>query len=230
MHVHLESGQYPIILSVPHDGGIRIVGAATRIETQRRAERGLGTRDLGTLALARACRRQLSERGVNPSLLWFDLHRSHVDVNRSPDNEPFAEGFQGEYEEFHRALAREIERNLAHASRCLLVDFHGYVRSPGPEQYDIVVGSNCGTTSPRAFDRKIVDDLGTHYRTVFSPDATQNVSAIYRGGWIVRSAADQWSSKGLDAVQLEFNHHMRQSAITESLALRLAEAVAAFMG
>lgn len=216
MYTHLEAGNSPVILCIPHDGSKRVVGAATRKE---------GKRDLGTLALAMECRRQLRQLGIDPSLQWFGLHRSHVDVNRPPDGNAFAEGFSTAYEEFHLVMAAELQRVVTSQAGCLFIDFHGYVNSPGPDEYDIVIGSDEHRTARHDADQRLAAHLSRHYRTVFSPDPSRNVTGIYRGGWIVRSVAAGWGHEGVDAVQLEFNRHLRQPEVTAVLAMRLAFAI-----
>lgn len=225
MYIHLEPGNSSVLLTVPHDGGIKIPNAATRTETQQwELAGGQDPRDIGTRDLARSCRVELGRFGIVPSLLQFDLHRSHVDVNRSPEREPYADGFRGDYESFHVRLNGEIGRILEQHTRCLLIDIHGYIGSPGPEEYDIVVGSDSHRTCPSGTDHTIAAQLAT-WRVVFSPDPKQRITTRYRGGWIVRKMAAEYGNHGLEAVQLEFNLHMRREPIRTKIASELAEVI-----
>jgi N-formylglutamate amidohydrolase len=187
---------------------------------------GIEWRDTGTRDIALATEKRLAESGIFPTILWFAVHRSHVDVNRSPEREPYHRGFGESYGAFHAALDGAIERALERFGSCLLVDLHGYGRPPGPETYDVVLGSDEHATSPRQCDRAIAASLSQAYRTVFSPDPARQVSRIYRGGWIVRRTSAAYKERGLDAVQIEFNEHLRRADEIPTVATHLARALA----
>ena len=225
MFFTIEQGNCPLIITVPHDGEIKIAGAATRAETQRwERETGFDGRDYGTLEIARACNRTLARHDCTATLLIETLHRAHVDVNRHPICDPYVQMFGDEYRSFHATLQMHIAQTVAQHGTCLLVDLHGYEFSPGPDSYDMVFGSDSHRTCPHGSDRRIAEFL-KEYQVVFSPDRVRNVDSRYRGGWIVRSVARQWSSQRVDAVQIEINTHLRQSAQREEVAYDLAQAL-----
>jgi N-formylglutamate amidohydrolase len=239
MYTRVSYGNGPIILSVPHDGKIAFPEAAIREEAKLWIARNWGEmRDEETLILARHLERELGTRGVYASTVSFGLHRSHVDVNREPDNEPFAKGFVKEYEMFHRALDLAIELSLTEFGECLLIDVHGFATSPGPEKYDIVLGTDRHKTCRLGLDKTIArhlgnvrsEVLGRPYKAVFSPDETQNISARYRGGWITRRVAEKSGQHGLEAIQLEFNTHIRQKPLMAEVANHLAFILAGWPG
>jgi N-formylglutamate amidohydrolase len=234
MFTHLEPGSSPVILTVPHDGGIKIFNAPTRRETQRWEQEGIkDSRDRGTLNLARSCRSELGLFGIVPSVLYTYLHRSHADANRSLQREPYADGFMESYEAFHALLDQEVSTIITRHKFCILLDIHGYVNSPGPEIYDIVFGSDSHRTCPLKTDRRMVDylkqvgsfNLNRPWRIVFSPDHENRIMSKHRGGWIVRNTARIYGNCGLDSMQLEFNLHMRQEPIRTEIASQLAVAI-----
>jgi len=235
MHTQTSHGDSPIVLSVPHDGQIVFPEAPIREEAKRWIARNWGEmRDEETLILARHLEHQLEIRGLHATSVSFGLHRSHVDVNREPSDQPFAEGFAEEYETFHRALDLAIELSLTEFGECLLIDVHGFATSPGPEKYDVVLGTDSHKTCRGGLDKRIAthlgnvqsEALGRPYKVVFSPDETQNISARYRGGWDVRRVAEKYSQRKVEAIQMEFNRHIRQEPLMAEVASHLAPILA----
>lgn len=238
MFVHTEVGNCGLVITVPHDGDIRISEAPTRCETQRWAqEGGPDPRDEGTMAFALCCRDALMALGFQPTLVWFTIHRSHVDVNRSPRYEPYATGFHEPYEQFHQALDGEIASVVARFKRSLLLDVHGYITSPGPEEYDIVLGTNQHQTCPRGTDVTFATALhacenaalGRSYRVVFSPDHEKHVTSRYRGGWIVRRTSNRWGAFGLESIQIELSKEVRLTHASYEAAQHIASVMRSFL-
>lgn len=225
MFFTVEQGNCPLIITVPHDGHARFSDIPARREVARwERETGFDGRDYGTLQIARECNYALALHDRTATLLIETLHRAHVDVNRDPACDPYIQMFENEYHAFHAALQMHVAQTIERYGRCLLVDLHGYEFSPGPERYDMVVGSDSHGTCPYGSDRRIVAYL-KQYRVVFSPDRARNVDSRYRGGWIVRSVAQQWSSQCVDAVQIEINAHLRRPTPREEVAYDLAQAL-----
>jgi hypothetical protein len=90
-------------------------------------------------------------------------------------------------------------------ARYLHIDLHAYVNSPGPEDYDMVIGSKQHKTCPRGSDKKIAEMLGREYRAVFSPDPLQRIDSRFSGGWISCRTGKTYGFRGLDSFQLELN-------------------------
>jgi len=216
----------PIVISVPHDGTERIPGALIRTEVRRWIEGGgPDPRDEATFAVAEAVRRNLHDLGSSAHVLMTRLHRCHVDVNRSPDQEPFVDGCGAYYLEYHEALARMVASAMQEYDRCLLIDLHGFLRPPGAGEYDIVLGTDEHATAPHGSDRIFAKVCAEEYHTVFSPDPERGVTARYRGGWIVRSVAQRWKHRRVDAIQVELAAHLRLGTPHDRIADTLSQAM-----
>lgn len=224
MSVHFVRGNSKFVFTVAHDGVRKIRSAQTRSETLRwEEEGGEDPRDAGTLELAFRCRELMSRHGgMIPTILWVDLHRSHVDMNRAPSAEPFANGFGGLYRSFHDVLDEAVIATCENFGSCVLADFHGFVHQPGSGTHDIVVGSDEHKTCPSGFDRSFVQSLRDAYDVVFSPDEARQISSRYRGGWIVRRVATRFGKRGLESIQLEFSRRMRSASSINKIAASLA--------
>lgn len=233
MNTHYHVGDSCVIFSVPHDGGIEHRHLPMRSEGQRWADEGFDARDVGTLEIAQLSARRLRLQGNQPTIVWFDLHRFWVDVNRSPDHEPCSQGLQDAYEEYHALLDRLIQRSLARYGRCLLVDIHGYDSTPAWNGFDVVLGSNSHETCPNNFDRKVASHLARRsdvasrrgIRVAFSPDPSVGLGKRFRGGWIVRRTANRYGASGLESLQIEFHERMRREDTIHRSAICLAEAI-----
>lgn len=234
MYIQKELGTGPFIITVPHDGHLRMADTPVRTEVAR-WERlfGRDPRDVGTLAIAQECGRVfVRDFAVTPTVISVRLHRAYLDVNRAPGKQPAVAGFQGVYEAFHFTLQQAIRENIARFGCCHLLDLHGYWHSPGPQRYDVVIGTDSHRTCSDGSDLHLAAHLrsrmssqhGRPYTVVFSPDPVGDISGRYRGGWIVRNAAAQFGLHGCNAIQLELNEHMRVRAICPSLATDLAHA------
>lgn len=219
MHTHLIHGQSPVVLSVPHDGAVIIPGAGTRQSSK--------PRDLGTLPLARSVQTQLHSLGVKPSLVWFDLHRSQVDLNRKDRAQACVPQLEHEYDTFHEMLNRTLDLTLERNGQCLLLDIH---RCSFPQGLDIILGSAQHQTSLRSLDCVFAKHLRPTCSVTFSPDPTLGIDNRYSGGWIIRRTAKRFGTYGLDAVQLEFNepiwHPDRLPRVTHNLALAIVQTIA----
>ncbi|TAK04129.1 hypothetical protein EPO34_03205 [Patescibacteria group bacterium] len=226
MYIDVSFGDGPVVISVPHDGATRVVGALQRAETLRwERECGPDARDVGTWEVADACVKELSELGISASRIASALHRSHMDANRAPGQEPFVDGFEATYHLFHHHLHEAIRRSVAVNGRCLVVDLHSFIASPGPETYDFVLGSDGHRTCPGKSDLFVARVLKERYRVVFSPDSRLGVTGIYRGGWIVRSIAKEWNGQRVDALQIEINRLLYPDVSSSEIASFLARAI-----
>jgi N-formylglutamate amidohydrolase len=225
MYHHLAEGDGPVIITVPHDGGVRVPGAEIRRETERWALAGYECRDAGTLAIAMKCTELVASRHRAPSLLTFSLHRSHADVNRPPEREPFVDGFACAYDDFHLALDGEIRRILDRHGKCVLVDVHGYSGSADWEPYDVVLGSDGHRTSPDGFDARLAARLVDDARVTFSPNPDAGLNGRFRGGWIVRRSSVKFRVERLEAVQIEFHARMRADDALDRSAKILAAGI-----
>ncbi len=209
-------GTEPLLLTVSHDGDLRIPGAEVR--------KHFGRRDLGTLQLALRCYDTLCNVDIRPTVIWQTLHRCHADVNRGPEHEePYAEEFKNAYDDFHSKVDLQVERMLRRHGRAVHLDIHGAMLPAG---IDCVLGTNNHATSPRGQDKVFAGALSRRYAVRFSPDELHNFEGRFTGGWVVRRSAAVWGAAGLDAIQIEVGRHLRQPEHTVELATHLAEALA----
>ena len=201
------SGSGPLILTVPHDGGLRLPGYAERDETTRWDGE---SRDVDVLPLARVLQDQLHARGIGSVLFWCTAHRSLVDVNREPDNQPYADPrMLSVYNDFFVQLGLAVNQSLYQNHKAIVLDLHGFIRSPGPERYDVVIGSDSHRTTPRKLDLLLQKHIHKEgLMCIQSPDLAKGVSARYRGGWIVRMSAPRWLGL-VEACQIELAPHVR---------------------
>lgn len=226
MYLHTLVGNAPILLTVPHDGDVKVADAPVR--------KSLIGRDAGTLALALRLHDRFHDLGLRPTLLWQTLHRTHSDPNRSAKRDGYAKGFQEVHEEFHNIVDAHAERLLALHGKVLHLDIHSCT---APEPWDLFLGTNRHATCPRGTDQILLSTLSAHhsislsrpYRTIFSPDYERGMDARFSGGWITRRSARAWGERGLDAIQIECNAHMCESPVTNELALHLAETLASLL-
>ncbi len=226
MYLHTLVGNAPILLTVPHDGDVKVVDAPVR-------KSAIG-RDAGTLALALRLHDRFHDLSLRPTLLWQTLHRTHSDPNRSAKRDGYAKGFQEVYEEFHNIVDTHVERLLALHGKVLHLDIHSCT---APEPWDLFLGTNRHATCPRSTDQALLSALAERhsksldrpYRVVFSPNQEQGMDARFSGGWITRRSARTWGERGLDAIQIEINAHMRESQTTNELAGHLAETLASLL-
>lgn len=218
MHTYLIQSQSPVVLSVPHDGMMIIPGAGKRLHAK--------PRDLGTLPFALTLQMELHSLGVEPTLVWFALHRSQVDPNREDPAQACVPWLENEFNAFHETLDHTLEPKLERFGQCLLLDFHRCSFLEGP---DIILGSDHHRTSQQSLDRVLARHLRPTYSVAFSPDPTLGIDSRYRGGWIIRRAAKRFGNLGLDAVQIELNQPLwdphRLSHLSHDLAHAIAQTV-----
>lgn len=217
MYTNIIQGRGPLVLSVPHDGATILPGITRRTSTK--------PRDLGTLPLAMSLRHELGCLGEDSTLVWFDLHRSQVDPNETDRARACVPGLEREFDAYHESLDYAVETALTYFGRCLLLDIH---RCSLPEGPDMILGSDQHRASPRSLDLALAQNLRQNFSVAFSPDPARGIDRRYRGGWIVRRAAKQFGTRGLDAVQLELNDalwRLPQRPLAHHLATALVQTI-----
>lgn len=232
MYLQIETGNSPLIITVPHDGGIKIAGAPIRPEIERWTREFGEQRDQGALACAIACRQSLVELGMSATLITFDLHRGHVDVNRDPDREPFVVPDEHQFADVYRGFQTEIDRAAGHSlstfDRCLLIDVHTFC-DPPRVPLDIVLGTNAGRTCSAALSQEICRFLSERYQIGHSPDREHGITGRYSGGYVVRGTADRFHqarvSNRFDAIQVEICRQPTFLEHPEIVGTHLAQAI-----
>ncbi len=197
MPFFVETRSSPVVVVAQHGGRNRVPGAAVR--------RMVCRADIGTWLLAERCAVELGA-----SFLAMNIHRSHVDANRDPTQDPFADGFASVYVGFHITLNNVVARTLERHGRAFVLDVHGFTESPGPGVYDAVLGTDKNGTCDESLSNRFCASLSRHWiHTVFSPDTSHEISSGFSGGYVVRSLAKTWRSRGLNAVQIELARDLR---------------------
>lgn len=234
MILEIIPGEVSLIVTVPHDGGIllrrpsqypfRPLGP-TRREAHRLGDHaailpevcnwgGYDHRDLGTREIGLAFGSDHEPRG-HPTIILFNLHRAHVDVNREPQvGQAGTQMLTEVYEAFHQTLDGAVTACVRDHACCLLLDIHGYTRSPYHDGFsgnaDLILGTAefgiCPRPAVAAF-AAVLRDRG--YTPAFSPDTACGIHAAYRGGWIVRRCASVPEAR-VFGIQVEIPKRLRQ--------------------
>lgn len=120
-YIEVRSGSLPLILTVPHGGGLKPDTILTR-------RYGVTGADSNTIALAEAIAGELQTRyGGKPHLIISRLHRSRLDPNRE-----ITEAAQGDakaeaaWHLFHDSARRACEEVAKRHGSGLLLDIHGH--------------------------------------------------------------------------------------------------------
>ncbi|MBI1907823.1 N-formylglutamate amidohydrolase [Candidatus Uhrbacteria bacterium] len=178
----------------------------------------------------------LHASGLSPAVITQCLHRRFLDVNRPEGHDPYQDArLAKHYRIFHDAVDDAVRTAYQRHGRALLIDLHGFATSPGPERYDLVLGSDSGATCPLASDRVLQAMLDARgWNVAFSPDPARGVSARYRGGWTVRRTARDFRLEQVEACQIEIARHLRTgedflTADAERLVVDLADTLMALM-
>ena len=136
-------GNTPVILTVPHDGGL--IGWEHKIFKIVREER---TNDEGTVYLVMAIRRYMEEEhSKRPYTLFQEIERRRLDKHF--------------VEKFYRRVLRDVIVCLGQWGRCYLFDIHGFADQLPGEDYDIIFGTDNRRTIIGNFDEKFAAFLGS---------------------------------------------------------------------
>jgi N-formylglutamate amidohydrolase len=146
-YITFNQGNIPLILSVPHGGGLKDNAILDRVN-------GILGIDLKTIELTYElikCIEMYSKKTCNsiktPSYLISLIHRLKIDFNRDEltafnQKSNLAKNV---YNFYHQKIMEFISFNLKTYNSSLLIDIHGFERDKRPEGYhdvDLVLGSN----------------------------------------------------------------------------------------
>jgi len=146
-YITFNQGNIPLILSVPHGGGLKDHVIPDRIN-------GIFGIDLKTIELAyefieyiENYSNKICNSIKTPSYLISLIHRMKIDFNRDELN-----GFNQKsnlakkiFSFYHQKITEFISFNLKTYNSSLLIDIHGFEKNKRPEGYrdvDLVLGSN----------------------------------------------------------------------------------------
>lgn len=221
--VHLQRGDVPLLISLPHDGSDipDAIAACMRPDARRSVDTDWHVGRLyGPLA----------ER-LGASLLRQDLSRYVVDLNRpadghalypgrqetglvstigfdgaplyldgrEPDASEIARRVDHYWQPYHRALVQELERLLARHGRVVLWEGHS-IRSHVPMLFDGQLPDfNLGTAEGASCSSVLQDQLQQCLQ--LQSRYSHVVNGRFKGGYITRHYGNP--ARGIDAVQLE---------------------------
>lgn len=200
-------GNGPVVITVPHDGDF----TEDYLPRKQVATWTADWRDFGTTPIGYALAALLHDAGLAPSMVVQRLDRKYLDVNRPHGEDPYQDArLAKQFERFHVQVDDAVRQAYVRHGRCFVLDLHGFVEMPGPDVYDLVLGSDSGRTCPLGSDLVMRDMLeACGYHAVFSPDAQRNIGRRYRGGWTVRRVARDFAAERVEACQLEIAAHLR---------------------
>ena len=202
-------GGSPVVISVPHDRGFHPSDLLGIFEER---EGGVKGRDSYSWSIIRDI---LPMTKVNAVRALFPRH--FIDYNRPSEAVDFYMPFQKEeemafddvrleyiYNHYHQTIARLLKRAIQvyGQDKCLLIDFHGFIKQPSYGEYDLILGTGNRTTVNSDVDKALAGFLSAQGYKVFLP-AEKTVAQgedLYDAHFITRYYAKTF---GVDAIQIE---------------------------
>src|SRR5438128_8530427 len=121
--VHVESGELPIILTVPHGGSSQVpdCNARTPVGSHFAVSVDVNT-DILALEIAAGLKRLT---GKQPYLVVAKFHRRYIDANRVPNEAYASRGCKTVYDFYHAAARRFVDEVRGKYPHAILIDVHG---------------------------------------------------------------------------------------------------------
>lgn len=224
--VEWQQGDAPLVISIPHGGGLRPGDLKNR-------SYGKTVRDGRTLEIGRELSQAIFRAtGKTPHLILCHLHRSKLDANRelteAAQGDPKAEASWKEYHEFIERSRKQVTEQFG---KGLYLDLHGQSHSEGWIEWGYTISARSlaqsELDSPSSLDHllSISDDslaqlisgpksLGARtqalgYASVPSPDhPTPGGGHYFSGGYSTRRHGSREGGT-IDGVQLELPRRLR---------------------
>jgi N-formylglutamate amidohydrolase len=231
----VQHGQLPIVISAPHGGTMLLPGVAAR-QNHGDHQFNIG-RDVRTLELAQKLAAAIELKlGHAPFTVIAKFERKHIDANRPAVyayDPPGAGGPKSVYDAYHRALTDARAQVQSMFGRGLLLDVHGQSREGDAifrgTQNDRTVAHlvrRSGEAAVRG-PKSIFGVLAASGYRVLPPLVAGAREDQLEGGYTVMTYGSMRGGN-VDAIQLEFGHHLRTPASIDKTANDAAEAVATF--
>lgn len=112
------SGNFPLIISVPHGGNLKPKYIPDRIT-------GVKVIDRKTRFTAKKIRKELSKIGLTPFLVQANISRDKVDVNRAKEKGAEHKKAEEIWDLYHHSLQESIDKCREKYGKCFLIDLHG---------------------------------------------------------------------------------------------------------
>lgn len=224
-YVVARPGSMPIILTVPHDGADFVPGVSNR-------SGGVTVRDERTRELAERTADLIEKKtGKRPYLIIAKFSRKQIDANRSEEEAVEGPEALPAYRAYHAHIATYIAAVKATSpAGGLLIDVHGQAGLPNT----IALGTRNGLSVKSLLvqhgatalygPQSILGSLQSQGFDVFPAAKGVKEDPRYNGGNTV-FAYGSHTTKGIDAIQLEFGRGPRSSGKT---AEAFANAILAF--
>lgn len=120
--VDFQSGNIPLILSVPHGGDLRPVEIADRT-----CNEAVNVMDEFTIELARAIMDEFAKTGQRPYLIINRMHRSKMDANRNRVDATCGDvNAEAVWDLFHGQIQNSMASVNAKFQKGLFLDLHGH--------------------------------------------------------------------------------------------------------
>ena len=117
----LKRGNIPVLITVPHGGSGRYMNIKKRNCSPCKT-----VSDSYTISLAKNISYYLDkEFNSRPSVLYMNIHRSRIDVNRNTDEGCNDYSCIKYYNEYHNYIKKELSRIIKKYGYAILIDLHG---------------------------------------------------------------------------------------------------------
>ncbi|WP_461534028.1 hypothetical protein [Sinomicrobium sp.] len=196
-------GDMPLVLSVPHGGGIEPT------EIPDRSCSGITTvKDTYTIELARAIQKEMKEKyGKTPYIVFSHLRRTKVDFNRDlPEATCNNAAGNKVYEDYHNFLDTSVKLASKNYGRTLLVDLHatahtkhrleiGYALTTAQLQ-EVYEGKNLNLNANRSSLKNLIDDIDYNIHDLLMGDNAFGTIMGDKGMASVPSKQDPYAAAG----------------------------------
>jgi|GEM_PF-3423804 len=155
--------------------------------------------------------------GYQTNIVAGLLPRRFVDYNRFvPEVAYFDPKIKPFYDAYHISICNTIEKLMMYHKKVVLFDMHGFGKQPieGME-FDIILGTNDGETSPNGFDKLFFEVSEFYKYSIFSSGSNglPKESDMYKGD---TTNLFYHKKYGIDAILVEIAPRFRNSEIYQS--------------
>lgn len=233
--LNVENLDSPVIITVPH-GGMG-VGYSSWLENffKKRSRSDNLTENyikgekvvlMGDMNVLHIASDVLKDYKVN--IISGLLPRIFVDYNRfvpevaysDPKIKPF-------YDYYHEEIDKTIQKLLKYHDKIILFDIHGFGKQPiEGKEFDIILGTNDGETSPNNFDRIFYNFLSNDYSIFVSElNNLPKETEIYKGD---TTNLYYYKKYGIDAILVEIAPKFRKGEFAKEKGQKISSDLALF--
>jgi len=220
-YIEYKKGSYPLIISIPHGGTIKLKGIPKRTN-------GVLGIDKYTIQLGKNLIKQIEtkhKKGVNiitPYYVISKIHRSIIDLNRNEDKAYINSSKIAHklYNLYHDKMFEYIKDSIKNFGRSLLIDIHGFETEKRPQGFrdvDIILGTNnLKSLFPHSVPKKewsknirgkLIINL-MELEIPIAPGHPRRKEYVLKGGFITKKYGAQNITKS-QSIQIEFSDRIR---------------------